>query len=82
MTAGSVASANGTPVLHWLDQAHLWSDADGVLTMRDFDGTNAFTIMTVTAGFDAMLSQNGRFFYGVSQHDGSYALQRVKMILD
>lgn len=67
--------------LKWLDDAHLWNDDGGTLTMRDFNGINASTIMTVEPGFAADLSQNGRFFYAVGKNDSGYHLQRVKMIL-
>ena len=77
VTAGSPAST-----LKWLDIAHLWNDDAGTLTMRDFDGSNAYSIMTVAAGYDAGLSQNGRFFYAVGRDDKGYHLQRVKMILE
>ena len=50
--------------------------------MRDFNGINPFSIMTVVPGYDASLSQNGRFFYAVGKTDEGYHLQRVKMILD
>ncbi len=81
---GMVAAANGTPVstLKWLDTAHLWNDDGGSLVMRDFDGSNVYSIMTVEPGFDAGLSQNGRFFYAVGKNDSGYHLQRVKMILE
>jgi len=77
VTAGSPAST-----LKWLDVAHLWNDDAGTLTMRDFDGSNVFSIMTVATGYDAGLSQNGRFFYAIGHDDKGYHLQRVKMILE
>ncbi|MGV9001980.1 MAG: PEGA domain-containing protein [Candidatus Saccharimonadaceae bacterium] len=76
-TAGKAVST-----LKWLDIAHLWNDDNGTLTMRDFNGINAFAIMTVEPGFSASLSQNGRFFYAVGKNDTGYHLQRVKMILE
>jgi hypothetical protein len=68
--------------LQWLDKAHLWSDDGGALIMRDFDGTNAHTIMATVSGFDASLSTNGKFFYAVGKTDDGYQLQRVRMILN
>lgn len=76
-TTGRAAST-----LKWLDVAHLWNDDNGVLTIRDFNGINVFAIMDVERGFDAGLSQNGRFFYGVGKNDKGFHLQRVKMILE
>lgn len=81
---GGIAVAKGQAAssLKWLDVAHLWNDDNGRLTMRDFNGINIFTIMNVEPGFDASLSQNGRFFYAVGKNENGYHLQRVKMILD
>lgn len=75
--AGRAAST-----LKWLDDAHLWNDDKDTLTIRDFNGINMLNIMDVERGFDARLSQNGRFFYAVGKGDKGYHLQRVKMILD
>ncbi len=82
--SGVVAVNDGqnASTLKWLDVAHLWNDDNGTLLMRDFDGTNIFSIMAVEPGFDATLSQNGRFFYAVGKNESGYHLQRVKMVLD
>jgi len=81
---GMIATSNNIPAspLKWLDIAHLWNDDNGMLVMRDFDGSNTSSIMNVVPGFDASLSQNGRFFYGVGKSDNAYQFQRIKMILD
>jgi len=67
--------------LKWLDDAHVWNDDGGTLTMRDFNGSNVFSIMNVTPGYDAGISQNGRFFYAIGKDEKGFHLQRVKMIL-
>lgn len=81
--SGTVTPAEGKPAtnLKWLDTAHLWNDDTNSLIMRDFDGSNAHTIMPVVSGFGASLSSNGTFFYGVGKTDTGYQLQRVRMIL-
>ena len=83
LAMGAVVSLDTTSPspLRWLDAAHLWDDAQGKLVMRDFDGSNVYSIMSIQPGFDASLSQNGRFLYGVGKTDSGYHLQRVKMIL-
>jgi len=80
---GMVTVTNGKPAssLKWLDTAHLWNDDGGSLVMRDFDGSNVYSIMGVEPGYDASLSQNGRFFYAVGKSDKGYHLQRITMIL-
>lgn len=68
--------------LEWLDQAYLGAVYDGHYSMRDFDGSNVHVIMPMEPGFDATLSQNGRFIYGVNKTDETYRLERVTMILE
>lgn len=78
-----VAEGASTPTLNWLDSAHVWNEYQDKVYMRDFDGTNVHDIMTIAPGFDVSISQNGRFFYSVGRaDDGSYQLQRVRMILN
>lgn len=81
---GALTTTDGQTAykLNWLDTAHLWSDDANTLMMRDFNGSNVYRIMSVASGYDAGLSQNGRFFYAVGQTQSGYHLQRVKMILD
>ena len=49
--------------------------------MRDFNGVNKYAIMSVAPGFDASLSQNGRYFYAIGKDDKGFHLQRVRMVL-
>ncbi len=66
----------------WLDGVNLGFTASGTLSMRELDGANRYDIMPASAGHAATLSRNGTFLYGVSQQpDGSYQVQRVRMIL-
>lgn len=50
--------------LEWIDGYLAWSDRGGALSTVEFDGANKNTIMTVTPGYDATLSSNGKFLYG------------------
>ncbi|MEO6110066.1 MAG: PEGA domain-containing protein [Candidatus Saccharimonadales bacterium] len=68
--------------LNWLDGAYVWSVYDGHLSIREFDGTNVHVIGAAEPGFDATLSQNGRYLYSITKSGATYQLQRVKMILD
>lgn len=83
LTNASIA-ATGTraQTLRWLDRAYLWAVHDGQLSIREFDGTNVHVINAAELGFDAALSQNGRFLYSIGKSEDGYQLQRVKMILD
>lgn len=84
IASGAISTNQGAPAssLKWLDQAHIWNDDADELVMRDFNGNNVYSIMKVVSGFDAGLSQNGRYFYGIGKSDSGYHLQRIKMILD
>ncbi len=66
----------------WLDEGHLAFDYDGHLSMRDFNGINVNVIMPIEIGFEATLSQNGRYIYGVNKTDDVYRLERVHMLVD
>ena len=74
-------SETAAHTLRWLDPAYLWAVYDGHLSIREFDGANTHVIMKVEPGFDATLSQNGRYLYGIGKSDAGYQIQRVKMIL-
>lgn len=73
--------ANRAPQLRWLDQAYVWAVYDGIVSMREFDGTNANAIMPAVAGMDVTLSQNGRYLYALTNTDGTFRLERVTMII-
>lgn len=81
-TDATIATAEATPhTLQWLDDAYLWAVYDGHLSIREFDGTNTHVIMTMEPGFDASLSHNGKYLYGIAKSGDGYQLQRVMMIL-
>ena len=78
----STIEGNGSSLsLKWLDSNYLWSDRDGKLTIREFDGANAHNINSVTSGQDATLTNNGRYLYSINQTGTGFQLQRVRMIL-
>lgn len=82
MTSATVdIESSKAPQLRWLDEAYVWAVYDGVLSMREFDGTNANAIMPAVAGMDVTLSQNGRYIYAMTNTDGTFRLERVTMIL-
>lgn len=72
---GSVA------LLRWINDNYIWSDRDGSLTIREFDGTNIRTINTVATGQSATLTSNGRYLYSINKSVTDYQLQRVRMVL-
>lgn len=82
-TAALIETSETTShALRWLDNAYLWAVYDGHLSIREFDGTNTHVIMNMEPGFDATLSQNGKYIYGIAKSEGVYRLQRVTMILN
>jgi len=82
-TNAAITTTETTPhTLQWLDNAYLWAVYDGHLSIREFDGTNTHVIMPMEPGFDATLSQNGKYLYGIAKSGNSYQLQRVTMILN
>jgi len=72
----------GAP-LRWLSRAYLYTDADGVLSIREFDGTNIHAITKVATGYGATLSPNSRYLYSVGKTSaGELTLQRVTLLLN
>jgi len=78
----STIDGNG-PVsdIKWLDNNYIWSDRDGHLTIREFDGTNMHKINSVVYGQDVVMTHNKRFIYSINKTATGYQLQRVRMIL-
>ena len=83
VTTSVVASDVTTAVgpLKWLDDNYVWSDYNGSVTIREFDGANSHLINEVVIGQDVVLSQNGRYLYSIGKNVTGYQLQRVRMIL-
>ena len=80
--ASSSIEGNGpVALLNWLDDYYIWSDRDGKLTIREFDGANVYFINNVLSGQDVTLTTNGRYLYSLNKTDAKYQLQRVRMIL-
>ncbi len=76
----SVISASNS-TLRWLNGNYLWSDQDGTLSIREFDGANYHAINKLSIGQAVTLTNNGRYLYSIGNLNGSYQLQRVRMIL-
>ncbi|MDO8335381.1 MAG: PEGA domain-containing protein [Candidatus Saccharibacteria bacterium] len=70
--------------LKWLDDFHFVSDVGGTLTIFEYDNTNIETISTVTEGYDASLSDNGKrmFSIGTNSATGKPVLQSSVMVVD
>lgn len=70
--------------LKWLDDFHLVSDAGGVLTIFEYDGTNTETIGKVSEGYDISLSDNGKRLFGIAPNTvtGKPALQSSVMVIE
>ncbi len=79
VVASDVTSAVGP--LKWLDNNYLWSDYGSDVTIREFDGTNSYTINKAVIGQDVVLTSNGRYLYSIDKNNTGYQLQRVRMIL-
>jgi hypothetical protein len=65
----------------WLDNNYIWSNRDGNLTIREFDGANMHIINPIINGQDVVLTGNSRYIYSFDKSSTGYQLQRVRMIL-
>ena len=81
LTTSTLGGTGAVSSLKWLDDNYIWSDRDGKLTIREFDGANIHTINSVVLNQDATLTNNGRFLYSIGKSSHGYQLQRVRMIL-
>lgn len=84
-TASAVGHIDGkgqSSNLDWLDTHLLWSDRDGALTSREFDGANVHVINRSIAGQDVSLSRNGTYLYSFGRIEDEIWLQRVRLVLE
>lgn len=80
--ANSTISGDGVVApVKWLNDNYIWSDHNGSLTIREFDGANVHTINPVQVGQSVTLTGNGRYLYSVNKTSTGYQLQRVRIIL-
>ena len=68
--------------LQWLDDYIVWSDNGGQARIYDFDGANQQNIMQVVEGQVVSITNNGKYFYGITKSDKGVDLSRVKLIID
>lgn len=81
-SAGTVPATTVNRPMQWLDQAYLYADYDGQLTIREFDGTNSHAIATVAPGFSATLTQNQHYLYSIGRNSqGDYTLQQTNLLV-
>lgn len=81
LSQNSVSGSGASFTLKWLDDNYLWSNRDGELVIREFDGQNQHLINKTTPVQDVMLTSNGRYIYSFNKIGEKYQLQRVRMIL-
>ena len=65
----------------WLDNFYIRSvSASGKMEIREFDGTNAHTLLDVKSSMDSVLSANQRYVYGVTVNaSGKFVLNKMNM---
>lgn len=80
-TESNIEGVGPVSDLKWLDNNYVWSDRDGKLAIREFDGANMHTINAVLYGQDVVMTHNKRYIYSINKLVDGYQLQRVRMIL-
>ncbi len=69
--------------LRWLDDFVLYGRENEKITVRDFDGSNKYSILEALSEFGVSLSRDEKYIYGfVKNSSGNFELVRVKMIVD
>ncbi len=77
--SSSIDGAGEVSQLKWLDDCYLWSDRDGKLVIREFDGANAHNLGNVAVGQDVSLVSSGKYLYSIDKTSTGYQLQRIQM---
>lgn len=66
--------------LRWLDDFHVWHRDDaGKMILQEFDGANRHALMSVSGEYDATLTPDGKFIYGIAARDGQLQLMQLAM---
>lgn len=81
LASSSFSTESNNVRIEWINDNYIWSDTDGRLTIREFDGQNAHLINKIQPSQDAVLTRNGRYIYSIDSSTTGYQLQRVRMIL-
>ena len=69
--------------LRWLDDFVLCGRENEKITVRDFDGSNKYSIFEALSEFGVSLSRDEKYIYGFKKNSsGNFELVRVKMIID
>lgn len=68
--------------LKWLDSFVLYNFENEKMVMRDFDGSNKYSIFGAKSNFSVTLSKDGKYIYGITdESEGNSQLSRVQMVL-
>lgn len=69
--------------LRWLDDFVLYNRENEKITVRDFDGSNKYSIFEALSEFGVSLSRDEKYIYGFKKNSsGNFELVRVKMIIN
>ena len=68
--------------LKWLDSFVLYNFENEKMVMRDFDGSNKYSIFGAKSNFSVTLSKDGKYIYGITdESEGNSQFSRVQMVL-
>lgn len=70
-----------TGELRWLDKYHFYVTDGQQLEVMEFDGANPHRITSLSTGFDAVQSDNGKFIYSINAAEKGFVIQRSQMII-
>lgn len=69
-----------TASLQWLDDFYLWTDVGDRLRIVEFDGQNPRDITSLTTGYTAALSQNGKSLFTFNKGVAGVLLQESRLV--
>lgn len=80
---GSFSINGQVSAVHWFNDDYIWSNNQGNLVIREFDGSNSKIIMPTVENQAVVYSHNGKYIYGFQKNiNNTYGLFRLKMIVD
>lgn len=72
-----------TDELRWLDRYHYYVTDGAQVSLAEFDGSNPGIITQSNTVFDAVTTDNAKYFYSFNKNaSGSFTLRRSQLILD
>jgi len=79
---GSFSIPGQVSAVKWFNDDYIYSNNQGSLVIREFDGSNSNNIMQSLNDQAVVYSQDAKYIYAFQKNNTTYGLYRAKMIVD